>query len=78
MTPKEAILREVDDIPEAVLSVLHEFVRFLKHKGSRERLEAAALSGSSLEKVWLRPEEDEAWADLQRRTPLSYRSRSPI
>lgn len=64
MTPKQAILREVDEIPEPLLSVLHEFVRFLKHKASQERLEAAALSESSLGKDWLRPEEDEAWADL--------------
>lgn len=64
MTPKQAILQELDEIPEALLSVLHEFVRFLKHKASRERLEAAALSESSLGKDWLRPEEDEAWADL--------------
>ena len=64
MTDKQAILREVEEIPETLLSVLHDFVRFLKHKASRERLDAAAMSETSLGKDWLRPEEDEAWADL--------------
>lgn len=64
MTNKQAILREVDEIPESLLDVLHDFVRFLKHKAGQERLETAAMSETSLGKDWLRPEEDEAWSDL--------------
>lgn len=64
MTDKQAILREVDEIPEALMGVLHDFVRFLKHKASRERLDTAGMSETSLGKDWLRPEEDEAWAML--------------
>ncbi len=63
MADKRAIHQEVDEVPEPLLDQLHEFIRFLKQKASRERLEVAAMSEASLKKDWLRPEE-EAWADL--------------
>lgn len=64
VTDKRAIHQEVDEIPETLLAQLHEFIGFLKQKARRERLEAAAMSETSLKKDWLRPEEEEAWADL--------------
>ena len=64
MTDKRAIHQEVDEVPETVLAELHEFICLLKEKARRERLEAAAMSETSLRKDWLRPEEDEAWAHL--------------
>jgi hypothetical protein len=60
---KEILLREMENLPAPLLAEVLDFVRFLKMK-SQERLEAAALSESSLEKDWLQPEEDEAWQDL--------------
>ncbi len=76
MTEKEAILNELEEIPEAMLGELHDFIRFLKQKASGgaerdagdestlDRLETAVISESSLGKDWLRPEEDEAWRYL--------------
>ena len=64
MRDRKAILHELDDMPEMLLDELHDFIRFLRLKAGRERLEAAAMSETSLAKDWLRPEEDEAWADL--------------
>lgn len=64
MTDKKAILHEVDEMPETLLDELRDFIRFLRMKASRERLETAAMSETSLAKDWLRPEEDEAWAHL--------------
>jgi len=41
-----------------------DFVHFLKAKITKERLDTAIASESSLKKDWLRPEEDEAWQNL--------------
>jgi hypothetical protein len=41
-----------------------DFVRFLKAKHPKEKLEISILSESSLQKDWLSPQEDDAWQDL--------------
>lgn len=64
MSKKELIVREIEQIPESLLEEVLDFVRFLRAKGVREKLEVSLLSESSLQKDWLRPEEDEAWRDL--------------
>ena len=64
MTRKEAILHELDDVPEALLDELHEFIGHLKQKAATARSGTAVLSEPVLERDWLCPEEDEAWQDL--------------
>ncbi len=64
VTDKRAIHQEVDEVPETLLAELHEFICLLKQKARREHIEEAAMSETSLKKDWLRPEEEEAWADL--------------
>jgi len=64
MTEKQAVLREVDGVPEEMLAELHEFIRFLKQKADHERGALTLLSEPALAGDWLRPEEEEAWADL--------------
>lgn len=61
---KEAILKEVEELPPSLLEAVAIFVRFLKTKAGEEKLAAAALSETSLSKDWLSQEEDEAWRDL--------------
>jgi hypothetical protein len=63
MVTKELILNEIEKIPEPLLEEVLDFIRFLKTK-KPEGVETAIASESSLRKDWLRPEEDEAWADL--------------
>jgi hypothetical protein len=58
------LLREMEDLPGALLQEVADFVRFLKEKVVRERMEPALLSEAALRRDWLRPEEDAAWADL--------------
>ena len=58
------LLREMEDLPGALLEEVADFVRFLKAKAVRERTESALLSEPLLRRDWLRPEEDVAWADL--------------
>ena len=61
---REMLLRDMEDLPGALLQEVADFVRFLKEKTVRERMEPALLSEPALRRYWLRPEEDAAWADL--------------
>ena len=61
---REMLLRDMEDLPGALLQEVADFVRFLKEKAVRERMEPALLSESALRRDWLRPEEEAAWADL--------------
>ncbi|MBC5795745.1 DUF2281 domain-containing protein [Dolichospermum circinale CS-534/05] len=65
MTIKEQITQELEKLPEPVLQEVLDFVQFLKTKKQRkEMLEITIMSESSLEKDWLKPEEDAAWQNL--------------
>ena len=64
MTTKEALLHEIDQVPDYFLDEVLDFVSFLKAKSIKERMDTAIASESSLKKDWLKPEEDEAWRDL--------------
>ncbi len=67
MSTKEELISEIEEAPEPLLSEVLDFVHFLKTlktKTLRERLDAAVMSESSLGKDWLDPEEDEAWQSL--------------
>ncbi len=64
MNTKEELINEIERTPEPFLSEVLDFVHFLKIKTSREKLDIAMMSESSLEKDWLKPEEDEAWQNL--------------
>jgi hypothetical protein len=61
---RETLLREVEGLPGALLQEVLDFIRFLKGRAGRDRLEPALLSEKVLSRDWLRPEEDEAWRDL--------------
>ena len=47
-----------------MLAEVLDFLKFLKMKHLQDNLEVSILSESSLEKDWLKPEEDRAWHDL--------------
>ena len=64
MNTKEELINEIKETPESFLSEVLDFVHFLKAKASRESLDIAVMSESSLAKDWLRPEEDEVWQGL--------------
>ncbi len=64
MRKRELITNGLEQIPEPLLEETLDFIRFLRMKAAREKLETAIATESSLEKDWLRPEEDEAWWDL--------------
>ena len=64
MTTKDLIIRELERTPTPILEQVLAFLKFLKSMQAQENLEPALLSESSLQKDWLRSEEDEAWQDL--------------
>jgi len=58
------LLQEIQTLPTFELQEIFDYALFIKnrHKGKNSELLLAAET--SLEKDWLRPEEDEAWANL--------------
>ncbi len=64
MSTKELLIHEIRNSPEEVLTEVLNFLKFLQQKERQERLETTLLSESSLQKDWLKPEEDKAWKDL--------------
>jgi hypothetical protein len=64
MPSKDAIIQEIEQMPEFLLEEILSFLQRLKQQHLRERLEVSALSEAALAKDWLRVEEEEAWQDL--------------
>ena len=64
MSTKKMLIDEIEEVAEPLLSEVLDFVHFLKAKTIREKMDNTLMSQSSLEKDWLKPEEDEAWRNL--------------
>lgn len=64
MALKDLISKEIENIPEEYLEEVLDFIRFVGKKAMTKKMEMAIASETSLEKDWLRPEEEEAWRDL--------------
>ena len=63
MNAKNILIKEIENMPETLLSEVLDFVRFLEYKNANKH-EAYIQAESSLQKDWLLPAEDEAWKDL--------------
>ncbi|NMG17994.1 DUF2281 domain-containing protein [Brasilonema bromeliae] len=65
MTIKEQITQELEKLPEPLLQEILDFVQFLQAKNQQRNIrEITIMSESSLQKDWLKPEEEAAWQDL--------------
>ena len=64
MATKERVLTEIDKVPAEYYDILLNFINALKNRPASSAAETALMSESSLAKDWLKPEEDEAWANL--------------
>lgn len=64
MSTKDLLLREIEQVPEFLLTEVLDFLQFIKAKHLEQNTQISILSESSLAKDWLKPEEDEAWQDL--------------
>jgi len=64
MINRNALIKELETIPEPLLDEVMDFIRFIKAKSIKEGFYTAIASESSLKKDWLCAEEDAAWGDL--------------
>jgi hypothetical protein len=64
MIQKEILLKEIENIPDDIIKETVDFLRFLKQQKKSEVIETTLASEPALKKDWLKPEEDEAWANL--------------
>ncbi|MBW4478029.1 MAG: DUF2281 domain-containing protein [Tolypothrix brevis GSE-NOS-MK-07-07A] len=64
MNTKDLLLREIEQVPEFLLTEVLDFLQFIKAKHLEQNTQISILSEFSLAKDWLKPEEDEAWQDL--------------
>ena len=64
MNKKELLINELNQVPEPFIDEVLDFVHFLKMKVTKEMLDTAIASESSLKKDWLRTEEEKAWQGL--------------
>jgi len=60
----DILFKEIENLPEHLKDELFNYIQYLKSRAAKEKYELALISESSLQKDWLRPEEDEAWSDL--------------
>jgi hypothetical protein len=64
MNTKEQVMEEIKRMPSPLLIKVLDFLRFLREKSIRQKMETALLSEKSLRRDWLLPEEDKAWKNL--------------
>lgn len=60
----ELLFKEIHNLPEHLKDELLDYIQYLKSKATKEKYTLPLMSESSLQKDWLKPEEDEAWKDL--------------
>ncbi len=58
------LFKEIENLPDHFKNELFDYIQYLKNKAAKEKHDLAIISESSLNKDWLKPEEDEAWSDL--------------
>lgn len=64
MSPRQQLLREIEQMPDILMQEVLEFVRFIRARALRSGNELAIASEKVLARDWLKPEEDEVWRDL--------------
>ncbi len=64
MSKKDTIISELNNLPEALIDEILDYINFLKNRSLKEKMKLSLMSEPSLSKDWLKPEEDKAWRDL--------------
>ena len=64
MSEREQVLHEIEQVPDIFLSDVLDFVRYVKTKAIKDRMETLITSESVLNRDWLKPEEERAWQNL--------------
>jgi hypothetical protein len=61
---RDKLVQEIDRTPANLLPEVLDFLLFVNQKHRQDKAEILAISETSLQKDWLKPEEDEAWQHL--------------
>ena len=64
MTNRQLVMSEIAKVPDPLLDKVLEYIRRLISQPQAERANLAAASETTLQKDWLRPEEERAWQSL--------------
>ncbi|MBI1884682.1 MAG: DUF2281 domain-containing protein [Chlamydiae bacterium] len=64
MTKRELLIGQIQKVPDSLIEEVLDFISFLKSKVLKEKHHPLFISESSLQKDWLRPEEEESWKNL--------------
>jgi hypothetical protein len=64
MPKKQALVNEIESLPENLVDELFHYVLFLKQIKSNAVKDITLASEHAFAKDWLLPEEDEAWGHL--------------
>ncbi len=62
MTNKQALINEIEHLPSKVIDEIYRYVSLLK--SITPVSDVTLASEEALAQDWLRPEEDDAWANL--------------
>lgn len=61
---RKQLIRDIEQMPESFLDEIHDFIKCLKARILKERMNNTLVSEFSLEKDWLSAEEEAAWRNL--------------
>ena len=61
---KQTLHELIDKLPAFEVAEVIDFIGYLNMKRNKKVQDITLASEESLAKEWLKPEEDEAWADL--------------
>ena len=64
MYNKQALVNEIELLPQNLVDEIFHYVMFLKQIKSNKASDLTLASEHAFAKEWLLPEEDEAWKDL--------------
>ena len=59
LTKRDIVLREIEHVSDTLFDEILDFVCFMKTKSQKESLETVIVSESSLNKDWLKENENE-------------------
>ena len=68
MIDREMLVKKIEELPSNLLEEIADYISYVEFKKSKKdnlKMEDIILAcEKSLSKVWLKPEEDEAWKNL--------------
>ena len=68
MNNRETLVKRIEELPSHLLEEVFNYIDYIEYRRIKKDIhrigDITLASQKSLSKDWLKPEEDEAWADL--------------